>query len=121
MIDTNGHKNDPKLDTIDLEHTVKELQSRNLYLNVDVDMKMKLMQDTNVELTYELDMKGIEIRRLKSELNTKEHSIETLKQKKKCDAEEMQSIFDSQRINLQNELKILRDQNEKQGEEFEEL
>ena len=79
------------------------------------------MQDTNVELKYELDMKNLEIRRLQSELNTKEHSIEILKQKKRSDTEEMQSMFDSQRLNLQNEIKILRDQNEKQGEEFEKL
>jgi len=79
------------------------------------------MQDTNVELKYELDMKNLEIRRLQSELNTKENSIEILKQKKRSDTEEMQSMFDSQRLNLQNEIKILRDQNEKQCEEFEKL
>jgi len=37
MNETNAHKHDPKLDTIDLEHTVKELQSRNRNLHGDVE------------------------------------------------------------------------------------
>ena len=37
MNDTNEHKNDPKLDTIDLEHTLKELQSRNRHLHGDIE------------------------------------------------------------------------------------
>jgi len=111
-----------ELDLKDLKQ--KELLSQIHQSNnkqAEQDKNIKLMQDTNVELKYELDMKNLEIRRLQSELNTKEHSIEILKQKKRSDTEEMQSMFDSQRLNLQNEIKILRDQNEKQCEEFEKL